>query len=722
MSLTYNQAVEQTITAGEQIHQIVNGTATTEVTVEDGSKVPSVRKALLDNFYFKDPIAWQVGQTENVFNQLRKFTDGSWWYAPSATASNPISMGSTPVGDSLWKIYDFDAIGKLTPQLREALRRSYADAGYTLVGGSFESGGTLNNTNDVLLHKASGIAYSWGGALPKVVSAGSTPATSGGVGAGAWVDRTDVTLRSEINIINKRFACVADMVSDYALIAGGIVETIGYYSGWAATVVKPKGGNRYEIVPAGTGTEDGGSFITLSNGLQAKSVFSSVIDVYKYGAYGDNVHNDTSAIQKALATGLNVYIPDSAEGYYVDGELNLSQGQEIYGDGEWGPSTIYYHGSGTCIKISAYNSASRNCTVRKLQINNVGTGVNGIHIYGRGAADINDWHKIHDVRISGFATQIRITGRTIWSSFINVDLQNGVNGLIAEYGSAGTMSFNANHFINLRCANMSLEGMKVYKGQACTWETCNFESCNTSNTAATAAVYIENSESFIFNNCYLEYNGFGCTNTKNSPTTCSYGIQFSGTYNYSPKIIGGYNVTTGIPIYINSINIMGGSVSGGRYNTLSGDAFYIKPGNTGSPYTAGSHPFVIESDCRFDSADSDYIMLPLDSNSNRRCSVEQGSSTYWVTSDTQTGFDWYRTRHLTFNNIGAPAQITAFYNQYPGQELTIYNFSSSDTISIAGALTKSGSAITIPVSTVATLKVLGYPYDRKVYLANSMTL
>ena len=49
---TYSEAVEQTITAGEQIHQIVNGTATTEVTVEDGSKVPSIRKTLLDNFYF----------------------------------------------------------------------------------------------------------------------------------------------------------------------------------------------------------------------------------------------------------------------------------------------------------------------------------------------------------------------------------------------------------------------------------------------------------------------------------------------------------------------------------------------------------------------------------------------------------------------------------------------------------------------------------------------
>lgn len=190
MSLTYNEAVEQTITAGEQIHQIVNGTATTEVTVEDGSKVPSVRKALLDNFYFKDPIAWQVGQTENVFNQLRKFTDGSWWYAPSATTSNPISMGSTPIGDALWKIYDFDAIGKLTPQLREALRRSYAEAGYNLVDGSFEAGGTATNATDVLLYESDGKAYSWGGTLHKAVPAGSTPAGSGGTGASAWTDRS----------------------------------------------------------------------------------------------------------------------------------------------------------------------------------------------------------------------------------------------------------------------------------------------------------------------------------------------------------------------------------------------------------------------------------------------------------------------------------------------------------------------------------------------------
>ena len=191
------------------------------------------------------------------------------------------------------------------------------------------------------------------------------------------------------------------------------------------------------------------------------------------------------------------------------------------------------YGSGSCIMISAYNSASRNCTVRSLQIINSSTGTNGIHIYGRGSIDINDWHKIHNVRIANFTTQLRITGRTIWSSFVNVELYGGTNGLIAEYGDAGTMSFNANHFINLRCSSATKEGMKVYSSKTCSWVTCNFENCNTSNTNAVAAVYMENSESAVFDNCYLENNGASCTNTKATPSVCSYGYQFAGTYHHS---------------------------------------------------------------------------------------------------------------------------------------------------------------------------------------------
>ena len=164
--------------------------------------------------------------------------------------------------------------------------------------GTFSVGYTLTNMRQTLEY--SGHEYSWAGSFPKVVAAGSTPATTGGIGAGAWVDRTDDTLRSDINLVQKRFACVADMAADTSLAIGDIVETIGYYNNWVSSSNKPKGGNRYEIVAAGSGTADGGSFITLSNGLKAKGLFISGVDVCQFGAKGDGTTDDTSAIQAAI--------------------------------------------------------------------------------------------------------------------------------------------------------------------------------------------------------------------------------------------------------------------------------------------------------------------------------------------------------------------------------------------------------------------------------------
>jgi hypothetical protein len=80
-------------------------------------------------------------------------------------------------------------INKVTS--REALRRSYAEAGYNLVSGSFEAGGTLVNANDVLIHEASGKAFS---GPAGVVDAGTDPTLPSSV----YVSRTDAVLRGEL--------------------------------------------------------------------------------------------------------------------------------------------------------------------------------------------------------------------------------------------------------------------------------------------------------------------------------------------------------------------------------------------------------------------------------------------------------------------------------------------------------------------------------------------
>lgn len=88
---------------------------------------------------------------------------------------------------------------------REQWRRSLAEAGLTLVSGSFEEGATANSSTDAVWHIAVGQCYTWDGAFPKAVAAGSTPATTGGVGVGAWVSVGDASLRNDLSSSRYQF-------------------------------------------------------------------------------------------------------------------------------------------------------------------------------------------------------------------------------------------------------------------------------------------------------------------------------------------------------------------------------------------------------------------------------------------------------------------------------------------------------------------------------------
>lgn len=99
-------------------------------------------------------------------------------------SSTPSSTGGIAVGAWMSR---FDP--ELRVQVREALRRSYAEAGYNLVDGSFEAGGTLVNANDVLLQERTGKAFS---GPAGTVAAGTNPAS------GMFVDKSGGLLRHEL--------------------------------------------------------------------------------------------------------------------------------------------------------------------------------------------------------------------------------------------------------------------------------------------------------------------------------------------------------------------------------------------------------------------------------------------------------------------------------------------------------------------------------------------
>ena len=94
---------------------------------------------------------------------------------------------------------------------------------------------------------------------------------------------------------------VADMKADNTLSEGMYASTVGYYEandGGAAT---------YKITSEESETEYQEE---LENGLYATIVIQGKANVKQFGAYGDNTHDDTIAINKALLYSSNVYIPD----------------------------------------------------------------------------------------------------------------------------------------------------------------------------------------------------------------------------------------------------------------------------------------------------------------------------------------------------------------------------------------------------------------------------
>lgn len=86
-----------------RIHDIINGDATTEVAVENGF-IPSIRKVYADTLYFLNEVEpWVQGQEAVTTQQLYNF-GGILYWAPSATASNTVTLGATPVGDTNWQV------------------------------------------------------------------------------------------------------------------------------------------------------------------------------------------------------------------------------------------------------------------------------------------------------------------------------------------------------------------------------------------------------------------------------------------------------------------------------------------------------------------------------------------------------------------------------------------------------------------------------------------
>lgn len=96
------------------------------------------------------------------------------------------------------------ATNQVTGQVQKTMPAVLRDIGYEIASFDFSTGGTLNSNdrNKVVIWPApsgNGSYYSWKGSLPKVIPAGSSPATTGGESSTTWVNVSDLTLRNDLS-------------------------------------------------------------------------------------------------------------------------------------------------------------------------------------------------------------------------------------------------------------------------------------------------------------------------------------------------------------------------------------------------------------------------------------------------------------------------------------------------------------------------------------------
>lgn len=128
------------------------------------------------------------------------------WYAWQGAFPKIISPNSTPstsggLGDNAWKPVTNNI---LAPTVMESIRRSYAEAGYNVVG-TFRAGFTIVNANDVGIDETTGKGFA---GPAGEVAAGTDPASGG------FVDRSSELLRLLVNQSLYSFLAAGDGASD----------------------------------------------------------------------------------------------------------------------------------------------------------------------------------------------------------------------------------------------------------------------------------------------------------------------------------------------------------------------------------------------------------------------------------------------------------------------------------------------------------------------------
>lgn len=194
---------------------------------------------------------------------------------------------------------------------------------------------------------------------------------------------------------------VATMCQDRTLMPSMVAHTLGYHT------TGDGGGADYmiRVMKSEDMNDESGRIHLLINGMIAEMLFDSIADVKKFGAYGDGLHDDTSAVKRALCSlplGGTLFFPSGT--YIITSTINIEAEGSIRvkgnakGFGSNKGSRIVYQGNDVCFWFN------RN---KNLEHMLVGNEIDHLYITGSKDTDcirISDlWGSyIHDLIVDDF--------------------------------------------------------------------------------------------------------------------------------------------------------------------------------------------------------------------------------------------------------------------------------------------------------------------------------
>lgn len=186
-----------------------------------------------------------------------------------------------------------------------------------LVCGNFATGAYVFSSDCIVALDQQ--SYNWQGSIPKVVAAGATPATSGGIGAGAWVDRTDVVLRQELASFYGASMVGQASYSQIRSYSGS--ATCIYCYGRTSVFDKAEGVFIADSSDT-TSTDNDGTVLVDVLGRRWKRQFRGSLSLYWWGADSSGSIDASPAFQRATLAG-------GSSSIMVDGVMAIKTPVEV---------------------------------------------------------------------------------------------------------------------------------------------------------------------------------------------------------------------------------------------------------------------------------------------------------------------------------------------------------------------------------------------------------